>query len=177
MGGAGSPSRDGGLKSRILQLERGLVRFETLLLTALLLLMTGLGFLQVILRGVFSSGVLWADPLLRHAVLWVGFLGAAVAAAEEKHFAPEFVDRLISGRWKTAAKLVAALFAGVVCGVLARASWLLILDEYKTHNILLSIGSFHLQAWIVESILPAGFVLLVVHYALKAGIEILELRS
>lgn len=177
MGGAGNPSRDGGLKSRILQLERGLVRFETLLLTALLLLMTGLGFLQVILRGAFSSGILWADPLLRHAVLWVGFLGAAVAAAEEKHFAPEFVDRVIAGRLKTAAKLVAALFAGTVCAFLTRASWVLILDERKTHNVLLSIGSFHMQAWIVESILPAGFALLVLHYSLKAGVEILELRS
>lgn len=170
-------SGDGCLKNRILQLERGLVRVETILLTVFLLLMTGLGFLQVVLRGAFSSGVLWADPLLRHVVLWVGFLGAAVAAADEKHFAPDFIERLIAGSAKTTAKLIAAAFAAVVCGFLARASWVLILDEYKTRNIAMTIGTLHVPAWIPESILPAGFCLLTLHYILKCGVELLELRA
>ncbi|MDE2237792.1 MAG: TRAP transporter small permease subunit, partial [Elusimicrobia bacterium] len=49
--------------------------------------MSSLAFLQVLRRELFGSGALWADPLLRSLVLWVGFLGAALAAAEDKHFA------------------------------------------------------------------------------------------
>ena len=41
--------------------------------------------MQVVLRQVFGGGILWCDTLLRHLVLWVGFLGAARAAGQHPH--------------------------------------------------------------------------------------------
>jgi C4-dicarboxylate transporter DctQ subunit len=70
-----------------------LSRLESSLIIILLGVMVILAFLQVILRNLFSFGFLWADPLLRYMVMWVGFLGAVIATREEKHFGVDFVTR------------------------------------------------------------------------------------
>ena len=56
-------------------------RVEVGVVTALLLLLVGVGFLQIVLRNFFQTGLLWGDPLMRHAVLWLGCLGASLATA------------------------------------------------------------------------------------------------
>ena len=57
-------------------------------MVALLAVMVTLAFAQVILRH-FGLGLLWGETVLKHLVVWTGFLGAALAAASEKHFAWE----------------------------------------------------------------------------------------
>ena len=162
---------------RVRSVERGLLRFETILLTVMVGLITILGATQVVLRGAFSAGILWADPLVRHLVLWIGFLGGAVAAAEDKHFAPEFTERVLKGRVKVAVQLVAHLFAVVVCSFLARAAWILLLDEKESAGVIFSIGAVEFRAWQFEVILPAGYLLLAVHFLLKCLRDVLEPRS
>ena len=52
-----------------------LARAETVVLVAFLGSMVVLAFLQVVLRNVFGTGLIWADTLVRHLVLWAGFFG------------------------------------------------------------------------------------------------------
>jgi TRAP-type C4-dicarboxylate transport system permease small subunit len=58
---------------------------ETALIVFIVIFMVFLAFLQVVLRNVFSQGLLWGDILLRQLVLWIGFIGASLATREEKH--------------------------------------------------------------------------------------------
>jgi hypothetical protein len=60
-------------------------RLEELFLCLLLLTMIGLACTQIILRDLFSTGFVWADPLLRYMVIWAGLFGADIATRKKKH--------------------------------------------------------------------------------------------
>lgn len=156
--------------------ERRLAAFEQALLAALILIMVALSFAQVLLRG-FSAGLLWADTFLRQLVLWVGFLGAALAAVDDKQFSMDAGLRLMSPRTRAAVHAVLHLLTAVVCAFLARASWTFFLQERTAPSLLFSIGSLHLPTWWFETILPGGFLLLCLHYALKMVLSGAELGA
>lgn len=148
--------------------ERGLAAAEAGLLAVLLVVMVALSFLQVALRGLFDGGFLWADTFLRHLVLWAGFLGACLAACDGRQFALEGAERLLAGRMRAAAHAGVHLLTGGVCVLMARASWTFLLQEKEAAATLFSVGDWHVPGWWFEVILPAGFALLAVHYAVKA---------
>jgi TRAP-type C4-dicarboxylate transport system permease small subunit len=158
-------------------LENRLVALEKLALAALLTTMVALSFVQVVLRGGFSAGFLWADTFLRNLVLWVGFLGAAAAAAQDKHFAMDAAGRILSGRAKAAAHLTCSIFTAAVCVLLLQASIAFLKDERAAANVLFSIGGWQAQAWPFELALPGGFALLAVHHAIKAVLAAPELKA
>ena len=61
------------------RLNSKLEKLEDFLLPALFILTLFLAVLQIIMRNMFSSGIVWADPLLKIMVLWLGMLGALYA--------------------------------------------------------------------------------------------------
>jgi TRAP-type C4-dicarboxylate transport system permease small subunit len=61
------------------RLIRATALVEDALLVLLLAAMVGLAATQIILRNLFDGAILWADPMLRVSVLWVGMIGAMVA--------------------------------------------------------------------------------------------------
>jgi len=159
------------------KLEKGLVTAERFLLVGLVLVMVVLSFLQVVLRSAFSSGLLWADTFLRHLVLWVGFLGASVAAADDKQFAMDALTRVLKGRLRAGTMLLCSAFTASVSAVLTRASWIFLRDEMDAASILFSLGDLHVPAWLFETILPGGFALLFIHYLIKSLRSAWELYS
>ncbi len=65
--------------------------FSAIALTA----MAVIPILEIVLRRAFGVGIPGAGPIVQHLVLWVGFLGAAIAArdgqaarAGERHVLP-----------------------------------------------------------------------------------------
>ena len=151
--------------------ERRLAALEQGLLAALLLVMVALSFLQVVLRGAFSSGILWADTFLKHLVLWGAFLGACLACVDSKQFAMEGAERLFSGRAKGAVHALLHALTAAVSALLAKASWTFLLQEKEGGATLFSVGSRHIPGWWFEVILPAGFALLALHYAVKSALS------
>lgn len=154
--------------------EELLVRAERAALTALLAFMVALAFLQVVLRQVgLKTGVslspLWGDTLLRHLVLWVGFLGAAVAAASDRQFAMDAAGQLLTGRAKSAAATICHAFAAVVSLALAKAAWAYLAIGREHGGAAFSAFGRDIPAWWFEAAAPAGFLLLAVHYALKTA--------
>ena len=57
-------------------------RLEDTLVSVLLMAMVLLPLLEIVARR-FETGVPGAVPFVRHLTLWVGFLGAAIAARGE----------------------------------------------------------------------------------------------
>ena len=73
-------------------------RVEDALLVILLSLMILLAATQILLRNFFDLGFVWADPLLRALVLWLGLIGATVATfwrlgQPESHRGCELLDK------------------------------------------------------------------------------------
>ena len=148
--------------------EALLVSLESGALVILLTGMVGLAFTQVARRQLFGTGALWADTLLRYLVLWVGFLGAALAAADNKHFAWEAIAHK-GGRTGNALKVAAHTAAIVITALLAKASWAFFLDERAAGKILFSIGSVGVAEWVFALAIPVGFGLVMIHMAFRAA--------
>jgi TRAP-type transport system small permease protein len=141
-----------------------LARAETILLVTFLGAMVVMAFLQVVLRNVFGTGLIWGDTLVRHMVLWAGFLGGALAAFEERHISIDALTKYFSPRIKHAAALITNTFAAVVCSYLAHAAWTFLRDEISAG------GEFilALPGWVAVVIIPIGYALIMVHFVLKA---------
>lgn len=151
----------------IFRAEGWLVSAEKAALAVLLAAMIAGSFLQVVLRLVFSTGVLWMDPLLRYFTLWAGFVGAALAAHESKHFSLDLTARFLKGGFGTAVARIANALTIVVCALLAAAAWRFVRMEAESGTTLFNIGSFAVPAQWFEIILPVGFCLIILHSALN----------
>ncbi len=145
-------------------LNRFLVRVETIFLVVFLAIMILFAFLQVILRNVFSTGLLWGDPLVRQMVLWSGFVGAALAASQDRHISIDALTKFLSPRIKAFAAIITNLFAAVVCYFLGKSAWAFLADERTTENILF----LGIPSWIGLLIIPIGYWLLGVHFLLNS---------
>ena len=145
-------------------LDRVLTRAEEIVLITLLSVMVVMSFLQVVLRNVFSSGILWADILLRHILLWLGFLGAAIATSENRHINIDALRRFLSPKIRTAMEVVTDLFAAGICVLLASAAWEFVQGEIADRRTVLE----DIPSWYAQVILPVGFGLLAVHFIIRA---------
>jgi len=145
-------------------IDRGLVKVEGWLLVLFLGIMVVLSFAQVVLRNVFSTGFIWADPLVRHMVLWVGFLGAAIATHEERHISIDALTRFLSPRWKAAAAIAGQLFLAVVCVALVSASWTFLMEEKEAGGEIVA----GLPTYLGLMIIPLGYLLIAVHAVIRS---------
>jgi len=145
-------------------LDRLLVRLETILLVMFLSLMVILAFAQVVLRNVWGGGFLWGDPLVRQMVMWSGFMGAAIAASQDRHISIDALAKFLKGRIKDLVHVITSLFAAVVCFYLAHAAWVFLLDEKQSGGELIT----GIPSWIGLAIIPFGFALITVHFVLNA---------
>jgi len=155
----------------ILALDRALAKFETALLVVFLGAMVVLAFLQVVLRNAFGTGLIWGDTLVRHMVLWTGFVGGALAAFEGRHISIDALTKFLSPRVRTGAAVLTNLFATVVCYFLTAASWTFLTGEMESGGTFI----LGLPGWVAMVIIPVGYVLIMIHFALKVFESIAEL--
>ena len=85
------------------------------ILVGLLLLMIGLAVMQIVLRNVFDSGIVWSEVLIRILVLWVGLVGAMVASRQDNHINIDILDRYLPERAKTVVGFMVQLFTALIC--------------------------------------------------------------
>jgi TRAP-type C4-dicarboxylate transport system permease small subunit len=145
-------------------IDNALNRVEGAVLITLLTVMIVMAFLQVVLRNLFSSGIQWADILLRHILLWLGFLGAAIATSEHRHINIDVLRRFLSPQVRTVVDSITDTFASAICFLLAKASWNFVQGEIADRRMILD----GIPSWCAEIIIPIGFGLLVVHFLLRA---------
>ncbi len=147
---------------------------ETAVLFILLLSLVLLAFGGVLLRDLFGVGMVGADILMRHMVLWIGFLGAAVAAAEGKHFAFEALH-IPEGTLRKSLDAASSIAACAACGFLAYAAWEFLQDERASGGMLVGFGNLRIPRWIFAAAIPVGFSLVGLHTLLRAVEEALDL--
>ncbi len=150
----------------IFKTEEFIVACEKAAVTVLIFIMVALSFTQVIMRAFFSAGILWADPLLRYATMWAGFLGAAMASYYGKQFALDMTVKLFPEKARKICENAAHVFTCAVCLFLLSASLTFIKSEFKFRSTAFSIGTFDIPAVWLEIIIPAGFLLAFFHTAI-----------
>jgi TRAP-type C4-dicarboxylate transport system permease small subunit len=160
------------LQRALLGLWRGLHYIEDTALVLLLLMMILLAVTKIVLRNAADTSIVWADPFLTVAVLWVGLLGAMIAARDNAHIAIDIATRYLPERLARYSAALIALFAALVCAIVARHAGLFVLDEREVGAMAFA----KVPAWICEIILPVAFALISVRYfvitwGLLAGIR------
>jgi C4-dicarboxylate transporter, DctQ subunit len=144
-------------------LDHWLASLERVLVVLLLSGLLGLGVLQVIERNVLASGIFWADELLQHMVLWLGFLGASLATREHRHLSIDILSHFLSTRWQLWLGLLVNTVALGLCMLLVQAAWGLVRSEYTAGTVL----TFGFPSWLVQSIIPLGFGAITLRFALR----------
>lgn len=145
-------------------LNNWIARIETGIIVIILTVMILLAFLQVILRNLFDQGLLWGDILLRHLVLWIGFIGASLATRDEKHISIDLFSRFLNPRGKNIAGLVTNLFSIFISYLLTDASWSFVMDEKMVGTTIFN----DIPAWYFQIIIPIGFGLITFRFLVLA---------
>lgn len=139
-------------------------RLEDSLLVLLLGCLILLASTQIILRNLFDTGLVWVDPLLRVMVLWLGLLGAAVAAREHKHIQIDVLTRLFNKNASLLVQITVDQFSAWVCLIVAwhGARWIQL--DYAD-----AITSFiGIPAWILEIIIPISFAVIGIRFFIQS---------
>jgi TRAP-type C4-dicarboxylate transport system permease small subunit len=144
------------------QLRDGLIRIETWLAAASLLLLLCLAVAQILARNMFDTGIATADSLTRYLVLYVTFFGAAVAVERDRHIKIDVCCVMLP---TTALRILyrpMRAIAALVCGILAAAAVRFWLDAWR-------FAPPH-ERWQVLAalVIPVGFALLTLQFALAA---------
>jgi TRAP-type C4-dicarboxylate transport system permease small subunit len=151
-------------------------RAEVLFVSLLILTLVALGAVQIFLRNFFNSGLMWADPLMRHIVLWLGATGAAYASARVRHISVDALTRVLPAGLRPARRWVVYGATAVAAYLLAIAAARLVIDERAFGEV----AFLGVRAWVAQLILPAAFLLityrtilsiLLAHEPAEAGTE------
>lgn len=139
-------------------LEKG----EEVLLCLLLAAMITVACLQILLRTFFSSGLMWADPLLRYLVLWCGLLGAVLATSKGKHISLDLINNKLSPTIRSWVSVTTYLFCIIVSLGLTWAGWIFLQNEIEFS----SPGPLSLPNWLWNTIFPVAFGLITIKYTI-----------
>lgn len=130
-----------------------------------LAVMVVLPLAEIVARGVFGVGVPGAGPFTQHLTLWVGFLGAALAATEGKLLALATGELIPEGKFRTGSRIFAATVGTLVTALLFWACVELVRIE-KDAGSEVAAG---LPTWVAQLALPIGFALVGLRLAWMAS--------
>ncbi len=144
---------------------RALVAFENVLGAMALAGMVILPLLEIGMRRTFGVGVPGSGPVVQHLALWVGFLGAAIAARDGKLLALASATFIPAGRVRSAIDIVAGAVASCMAAILAWGAVELVRLEREGSA---TIGG-GIPTWVAQLALPVGFGLIAVRLVWRAS--------
>lgn len=146
------------------QLQHPIIKFlhgiEDFILIALLLIMILMAVLQIVLRNMFDSGILWGDAFVRVLVLWIGLIGAMIASRKNHHISIDVISRFLPRTFKKLSDLIISLFTLVICASMAWFSLTFVLLEKEDGMTAFA----SVPVWICESIIPVAFFIIAFRY-------------
>ena len=156
------PAEATGWRSPVAQALRG---GEEAVANLALAAMVLLPLAEIVVRPVLSGGVPGSISFVQHLTLWVGFLGAALAAREGKLIALATAAFIPEGRTRRATAVFAALVGSAVSTILATAAYQLVLFD-KEDGTMLAAG---VPVWVAQLVLPVAFSVIALRLVWRAS--------
>lgn len=147
-------------------------QFERMLVALCLGLMVLMVLVQIFLRNFYQSGVVGGDSLVKHLVLWVGFLGAGLATREASHIRIDIASKILPTPMKPYVQVVVDVFSIVVCSMLLYASYNFVSIEYEGRG---TIPFQEIPVWIMEIVIPLGLLIITLRFAAQAVSNFLQI--
>lgn len=158
-------------------IDGGVARVETALLVTILAVMASLAVVQVSLK-LFGAGIGWLEMFVRYLVVWVGFLGGAVASFQARHITIDVVSRFVKGRIRRLfGVLVNSISVGLVT-LLILVSLSYIGRKMEDGSVAFAIpregGNMEFMEWWFATIIPIGFGLMAWHFCVQAWLYLVD---
>ena len=120
---------------------------------------------EILVRRLFGVGIPGSGPFVQHLTLWIGFLGAAIAAREGKLLSLATGTFIPAGRFRDGATAFASAVAACMATILFWGAVQLVVSERETGTIIAA----GVPAWVGQLALPVGFALIAMRLAWRAG--------
>jgi C4-dicarboxylate transporter, DctM subunit len=138
---------------------------EEIVASAALLLIAILPVIELLLRALCHTGIPGTTGYVQNLTLWVGFIGAMLAARAKQHLT--FIPALdfFTEKWRRRAGILSATVSATVAFALALASFQFVGAEFNAPTPIAG----WLPAWLFQTILPVSFAVIAIRYILQAG--------
>ena len=133
---------------------------ENATLLALALFLVAVSVVQIVLRNVFDSGLLWADPALRLSVLWIALVGGMVAAREQRHIAMDLLPKSLNPLGRRFAVVFSTLTTTLICGLAAFHGGRMVILDYQDG----ATAFLTFPVWVGELIIPLALGVIALRY-------------
>ncbi|MDX9819237.1 TRAP transporter small permease [Desulfococcus multivorans] len=135
-------------------------RLEDALLVGLLLAMIVTATFQIVLRNLLGVSIVWGDIMVRVMVLWIGLLGAMIAARKGEHIRIDLLGRLMPGRFQTFVDGAVQLATALLCAAAAVSAFRFVRSEAVFGQTAFA----RVPAWACEAIIPTAFFVIAIRY-------------
>ena len=132
-------------------------RLEEGILALLLAFMTLITFVQVVLRYVFNSGLVWSLEATTYSFAWLLLIGISYGVRVKAHIAVDIVTNRLPKNTQRVFALLATALCLLYAGLMFYGSFVLIDRMYMLGNFARDIA---LPKWLLTGIMPVGFALL-----------------
>lgn len=114
-----------------------LERITEWIMAAMLAVMVGLVFGNVVLRYIFNSGLVAAEEIARLMFVWLVFLGATVALRHQRHLGLEILQARLPFKVRRACAVIAHLMMLYALYLFVQGSWIQLLIGMETFSTVL----------------------------------------
>jgi len=118
------------------------------------------------------NGLVWSQTLGLVLMLWVGLLGASLAAHEHRHLALDLGSKLWPRRWLPAVQAVGNVVTALFCLVFAFLAVVSLRDHVKDYADTDGAGGIFvalpIPKWAAFSVIPVAFVIMALRFLAQA---------
>ncbi len=148
------------MRTTLRVMDRVLALIEDTVLVLLLAALAGVAGGQILMRLGAGSGWNWAAEAERTLVLWLGFIGGAVASREARHIRIDIAPHLLPAGLRHPIRRLTGLLAAGTAGILGVVAVRFVLDEAR-YGTTTALG---LPSWLPLAVLPGAFFLMAFHF-------------
>jgi TRAP-type C4-dicarboxylate transport system permease small subunit len=115
----------------------------------LVFIIAALSAIQAVMNGLFSKPIPWSLEISQYMLIWIVFLGSALAFQDKKHTAVDFIRDAIGNRWGKGVRRVLTLigYCAVLfyLAVLLWSSVTMIVDAFKLSKLTTATVQIHIN--------------------------------
>lgn len=136
-------------------------RLEEILIGSLLAVMVIITCLQVVLRYVFDSGIVWGLEATSYAFLWMVLLGLSYGVRTNSHIAVDLLLMKLPGKSRRLVLLLSVALGLIYTLTMLYGTYIYVESLYQLG---IDAQNIPLPKWLLSSGLPIGFLLLFLRF-------------
>jgi len=145
------------------RLNYTLYKFQKILLITLFAALFAISSVQVILRIFFKGGMVNAEIMTRYLVLWVAFLGAALATFKKRHINLDVISKQLKKINENLVNLIINSASFIITFFLSWAAVNFVINEISDNTKV-----FFIPVWVMESIIPLTYIFMCLLFMQRA---------